>query len=83
MSDPRGIDLEESAALTTAVDPLVTQVGLRRCTMAVTLNDVPARTLEVLPPPSAEFCLGFAVTSATLTLPNEELRALIATAWPT
>jgi len=74
----RPIDLEESAALTVAVDPLVTQVGLRRCTMAVTLNDVPARALEVLPPPSAEFCLGFAVTSATLTLPNEELRALIA-----
>lgn len=74
----RPIQLEESATLTVAGDPLFRHVGLGRCTKAVTLNDVPARTLEVRPPPAPEFCLGFSVTSATLTLPVEELRALIA-----
>ena len=74
----RPITLEESAALQIAADPLVRQVGLGRCTMAVTLNDVPSRTLEVLPSPSPEFCLGFTVTSSTLSLPLDELRALVA-----
>jgi hypothetical protein len=73
----RPIQLEESAALTVAADPLLQQVGLGRCTKAVTLNDVPARQLEVLPP-FDEFCLGFAVSSAAITLPPAELRALIA-----
>jgi predicted Zn-dependent protease len=45
--------------------------------MAVTLNDVPARQLEVLPA-SDEFCLGFSVSSAALALPPAELRALVA-----
>ena len=74
----RPITLEESATLQIAADPLVRQAGLRNCPMAVTLNDVQTRTLEVLPGPTAEFCLGFTVTSATLDLPPEELRALIA-----
>jgi hypothetical protein len=74
----RPITLEESAALQIAADPLIRQVGLVRCTMAVTLNDVPARTLEVLPGPTGDFCLGYTVTSSTLTLPPEELRALVA-----
>jgi len=73
----RPIQLEESAALTVAADPLLQQVGLGRCTKAVTLNDVPARQLEVLPP-FDEFCLGFAVSSAAIALPPAELRALIA-----
>ena len=73
----RPIQLDESAALTVAADPLLGQVGLRRCTMAVTLNDVPARQLEVLPA-SDEFCLGFSVSSAAIALPPPELRALIA-----
>jgi len=73
----RPIQLDESAWLQVAADPLLKQVGIGRCTMAVTLNDVPARTLEVLPG-SDDYCLGFFVTSATLTLPPEELRALVA-----
>ena len=73
----RPIQLEESAALTVAADPLLQQVGLARCTKAVTLNDVPARQLEVLPP-FDDFCLGFAVSSAAIALPPAELRALIA-----
>jgi Zn-dependent protease with chaperone function len=74
----RPITLEESAALQIAADPLFREVGLGQCTMAVTLNDVPARTLEVLPAPASQFCLGFTVTSGTLSLPPEELRALVA-----
>jgi len=77
----RPIQLDESAALTIAVDPLLKQVGLtgprQSCTMAVTLNDVPARVLEVLPG-SSEYCLGFYVSSGALTLPPAELRGLIA-----
>src|SRR6185295_6440350 len=41
----RPIQLDESAWLQVAADPLLKQVGIGRCTMAVTLNDVPARTL--------------------------------------
>jgi Zn-dependent protease with chaperone function len=74
----RPITLEESAALQAAADPLTRRAGLGRCRMAVTVNDVPSRTLEVLPPPTAEFCLAFTVTSATLALPPAELRALVA-----
>jgi hypothetical protein len=51
----RPINLDESAVLQIAADPLVRQAGLRRCTMAVTLNDVASRALEVLPGPTAEF----------------------------
>ena len=74
----RPIQLDVSAALQIAADPVVRRAGVRSCTWAVTLNDVETRTLEVLPPPTSEFCLGFTVTSATLVLPPEELRALVA-----
>lgn len=74
----RPITLDESARLQIAAQPLVRQVGLSRCTLAVTLNDVAARALDVLPGPTPEFCLGFKVTSSTLSLPPEELQALVA-----
>ena len=78
----RPIQLDESAALTIAADPLLKQVGLigprRSCTMAVTLNDVQARVLEVLPGSGSEYCLGFYVSSGALALPPAELRGLIA-----
>ena len=68
----RPIQLDESAALTIAADPLLKQVGLigprRSCTMAVTLNDVQARVLEVLPGSGSEYCLGFYVSSGALAL---------------
>jgi hypothetical protein len=78
----RPIQLDESAALTLAADPLLKHVGLigprRSCTMGVTLNDVPERLLEVLPGVGSESCLGFYVSSGALALPPAELRALIA-----
>jgi Zn-dependent protease with chaperone function len=74
----RPISLDESARLQIAAEPLTRQVGVARCTMAVTLNDVPGRALEVLPGPTPEFCLGFKVTSSTLRLPPDELQALVA-----
>ena len=73
---------EESAALSDAVTPLASHLGYlrgpQRCTFGVSLNDVPSRRLEVLPPRVAQECLGVSVTSGTLALPREELRALLA-----
>jgi len=78
----RPIRLDESAILSDAFTPLLSHLGYlrrpQRCTFGVTLNDVQSRQLEVLPPLGPEHCLGFAVSSGALTLPREELRALLA-----
>jgi Zn-dependent protease with chaperone function len=77
----RPIRLDERARLTLAADPLLRELGLldrgQGCQFAVTLNDVESRSLEVVGPTST-YCVGFVITSGTLALPPDELRALVA-----
>ena len=63
----RPMQLEETAALSVAADPLLKQAGLR-CKVAVTLNDVPDRELDVLPPPTADFCVALFVSRGAVEL---------------
>ena len=78
----RPIRPEERVVLGQALMPLLSHLDLlprsQRCTFGVSLNDVPSRRLEVLPPRESEQCLRFSMTSGVLTLPPEELRALLA-----
>jgi hypothetical protein len=70
---------DERAVLGAASGPLLTELKYPgTCTLAVSLNDVPARQLDVMPSSTPQSCLDVSVTSGALKLPRAEVRALVA-----
>ena len=78
----RPLSPDESNVLGAAANPLLRQLGYLRsqspCRFGTSFNDVQGRQLEVLRSKSPEACLTFYLTAGALSLPREELRALVA-----
>ena len=78
----RPIREDELATLGAATRPLMTHLAYAgpqaRCKTPVSMNDIQARYVTIVPPVAAEHCMLVALTTGVLSLPPAELRAVFA-----